>query len=515
MLAPLPPSAWNSRTSAHLLQRAGFGASPAEIEAWTKLGLNEAVNRLVDWQTTPDPTANPTWADEPAPFFDRRKELRGLSEEERRKKLMEFQREQRSQINELKVWWLSRMRTGPRPLQEKMTLFWHGHFATSVAKVKSPYFMWKQNDLFRRLAHGNLRELLISVGRDPAMLIWLDGAQSKKSAPNENYGRELLELFTLGEGHYTEDDIRAAARAFTGWTVNRPAQTSRFVASNHDDGTKTFLGRTGALQDEDIIDQILKQRQFARHLTKKLWSFLAFENPAPPLVEALSDHLISHNFELKPLLKTIFLSESFYSAQAIGTQIKSPIHWLLATVKGADVERFPDRAALGLLTQLGQNILAPPSVKGWDGGRSWISTNTLLLRQNAARLFVYGGDPGGIMFDREGAAQRLERAKELRAAVTGQSSQPDAMTERLERVKNRKGRMPPLLLAQRLVSPEDRQDAKSLLAALARKFYPTGVPSTAQLAFEDYLNQASMPASTSTVQGLAYLMMSRPEYQLT
>lgn len=523
MLDPLPSTRWNEKTAAHLLLRAGFGATPAEVREWTALGLEASVDRLVDWEKTPDPTPNPEWAKPDPKLAERRRELRSLSEEQRRIKIMEYQREERQHVQELKNWWLERMWSGPRPLQEKMTLFWHGHFATSVEKVKVAYFMWRQNDLFRRLGNGKFGELLLEAGRDPAMLVWLDGAQSRKTQPNENYGRELLELFTLGEGNYTEDDIKAAAAAFTGWTVNRFGQEAVFQKNNHDDGRKTFLGISGEFGDREIIDQILKQRACARYLAQKIWSFFAYESPSPALVRELGDELNRVDYDFRPFLKTVFRSAEFYSAKAMGTQIKSPVQWLLATAKAVDMTRLPGRGAISLLTQLGQNLLEPPSVKGWDGGRTWISTNTLLLRQNAAKLFIYGGDAGGVMFNREDASKRLAKIQEQRKAQAAQAAkdgtpapmQEDPMMARLERLKDRKVQMQPIVDSRRLVAPDTAKDPAALVDDLIKRFYPAGAPASARKAFEDYLNQSADKPSDEKVKGLAYLMMARPEYQLT
>jgi len=517
MLEPLPAAQWNETTAAHLLKRAGFGVRPGALAEWTALGLDGAVDRLVEWEKTPDPTPNPDWAKPDPSLIDRRKELRGLPEEERRAKFLEFQREQRQQVRELKLWWLRRLRETPRPLQEKLTLFWHGHFATSVEKVKLAYFMWRQNDLFRRLGQGSLRQLLIEVGRDPAMLVWLDGAQSRKDAPNENYGRELLELFTLGEGHYTEDDIKAAARAFTGWTVNRLRQEAFFVKDNHDGGRKTFLGASGNFGDEAIIDRILAQPQCARWITGKLWTFFAYERPEPALVDALAARFSGAGHEIKPVLHTLFRSREFYSSRALMTQIKSPVQWLIDLQGTLDLQRVPDQGLMQLLVQLGQHLFEPPSVKGWDGGRAWISTNTLLLRQNTAKLLVYGGDPGGI-FGREEILGKLKQLQNLRAqANPGEPMDPEMQQrlQRLERAGKRKMDIPPLVDAARLVSAEDRADPARLVKTLTTRLFAAPPPPSALQAFDEYVRQAKYPASSETLQGLVYLMMARPEYQLT
>jgi uncharacterized protein (DUF1800 family) len=238
MLTPLPASKWTFTTAAHLLNRAGFGGTPAEIEDLFKLGLDGAVAKLVDYEKIPDPAPAPEWAKPDPTRVARFQELRqlvqkvrnatGTEREELEGKRREMQRQEnrrrQEQLLELRGWWLERMRATPRPLQEKLTLFWHGHFATSVQKVKDSYLMWLQNETLRRHASGNWLELLLAMTRDPAMLIWLDQAQSRREHPNENYAREVMELFALGEGHYTEKDITEAARAFTGLSLDRIKQ---------------------------------------------------------------------------------------------------------------------------------------------------------------------------------------------------------------------------------------------------------------------------------------------------
>src|SRR2546427_10161319 len=266
MLKPLPAEKWNFATAAHLLNRAGFGGTPDEIEKLAQLGPDEAVAHLVDYDKIPDPTPDPDWA---RPDSDRMEKLlafrkmnqalKGASDDKRKEleeKRREMQREQRQtqqqHLLELRGWWLERMVKGPRPMQEKLTLFWHGHFATSTQKVRDAYFMWLQNETFRRHAMGNWLQMLTAVANDPARLIWLVQAESRKDHPTENFAREVMELLALGEGHYTEKDISEAARALTGWSYDRPAQ--KFVERPvwHDNGSKTVFGRTGNFDGEDF-----------------------------------------------------------------------------------------------------------------------------------------------------------------------------------------------------------------------------------------------------------------------
>src|SRR5437660_436597 len=273
MLKPLSRAKWGFASAAHLLNRAGFGGPPGEIEKLAAQSPEQVVAYFVEYEKIPDSTPDPEWA---RPDPDRRKtlmEARSLPEQERRRKLQEIQRADRQHMIELRGWWLRRMAEGPRPLQEKMALFWHGHFATSVEKVREAYLMWRQNELFRRLATGDWLEMLVEVAKDPAMLVWLDQAQSRKEHPNENFAREVMELFALGEGHYTEKDISEGARALTGWSYDRPGQKFVERRFQHDTGEKTIFGKTGNFDGQDFLEMIVEQPQAARFITAKMWKF--------------------------------------------------------------------------------------------------------------------------------------------------------------------------------------------------------------------------------------------------
>src|SRR3954462_14126316 len=309
MLKPLSRRAWNFKTAAHLVNRAGFGGPPAEIEKIQAMGLDGAVSHFVDFDKTPDNTPDPLWAKPDPKRAETFLAMRRAPEEERRQKLREVQRTDRERMIELRGWWLRRMAEGPRPLQEKMVLFWHGHFATSVDKVREAYLMWRQIELFRRLAVGNWREMLVEVAKDPAMLVWLDQAQSRKEHPNENFAREVMELFALGEGHYTEKDIAEAARALTGWSYDRVNQ--KFVERPfwHDRSQKNIFGNQGNFDGEDVIRLIVEQPQAGPFITSKLWMFFAGVPASEQLVDSLARILQQHGNNLKPVLRTMFLSE--------------------------------------------------------------------------------------------------------------------------------------------------------------------------------------------------------------
>ncbi|MGH7954163.1 MAG: DUF1800 domain-containing protein, partial [Limisphaerales bacterium] len=273
MLKPLSKERWNFETAAHLLNRAGFGGPPAEIQKLAGLGHDAAISSLLDYEKISDSTPDPVWArPDPARMLKLREINRHGTHEEKKQFQQQENKLQYARMVELRGWWLNRMAKGPRPFQEKMVLFWHGHFATSFQKVRDAYYMWRQNELFRRLADGNWHQLLLDAGKDPAMLIWLDQAQSRKPHANENYARENMELFSLGVGHYTEKDVTEGARALTGWSLDRMDQKYVYRPRIHDDGIKTFLGRTGNLDGDDVIAQIIAQPQSAKFITAKIWN---------------------------------------------------------------------------------------------------------------------------------------------------------------------------------------------------------------------------------------------------
>ena len=491
MLDPLPTRKWDFTTAAHLLNRAGFGGPPVEIERLVSLGPDKAVDWFVDFERIPDATAGPEWA---RPDPDRRKKFeaaRQATEEERRRILREEQQKQRQQITDLRRWWFQRMATGPHPFQEKMVLFWHGHFATSFEKVRDPYLMWRQNELFRRLATANWQQLLFEVARDPAMLLWLDQAQSRKEHPNENFAREVMELFALGEGHYSEKDVSEAARALTGWGYDR--LTQRFVERpfQHDNGMKTFLGKSGELDGLDVIEQIVAQPQTARHITGRLWNFFAGEAPSESLADTLADGFRKSGNNFKPILRAILRSEEFYAPSVVRAQVKSPVQWLVGTVRMLEMELPSAMVCWGLTRNLGQDLFAPPNVKGWDGGLTWITTNNLLARYNEAAALVQGDMAvAGIagLVNNPGAARMVEERMR---------------TARVPRVDVKK-----------LFSDRERTDKSGLIAALEKRLLQAELKPKQKTALRDYLDSRG-ELSEADILGAIRLVMSTPEYQLT
>jgi uncharacterized protein (DUF1800 family) len=277
------------------------------------------------------------------------------------------------------------MLTTPRPLREKMALFWHTHFATSNSKVNNAPLMLNQIQLFRDNGLGSFEALLQKVTRDPAMLIWLDNRQNRKAAPNENYAREVMELFTVGLGNYTEDDVKAGARAFTGHGLDRSFEYT-FSPRQHDDAEKTFMGQSGAFDADDILAILVRHPATARFLTTKLFRFFVHDNPEPATVERLASTFTSSGFDIRSVLRDLFNGPEFLSAAAFHAQIKQPVDLVIGSLKALDVGEVGPNVVQAL-RRMGQDLLSPPDVSGWKGGPAWINSSTLFERFNfASRL---------------------------------------------------------------------------------------------------------------------------------
>ncbi len=410
-LAVYTPSAvdpFDYTKAAHLLNRAGFGGTPAEIERVMKLGPRNAVDWLLDFPDAPadelsqDDVPNMSAVDGyPTSFREYRKLLESKTREERMALQQQFQAANREAVRETRAWWMRRMAYGPFPLQEKLTFFWHGHFTTSAQDERSAMLIWNQNETLRRFAAGNFRAFTHNISRDPAMLDYLNNSQNKKGRPNENYARELMELFTLGIGHYTEADIKEAARAFTGWAHEGDEYV--FRKYDHDFDEKTFFGKRGNWDGSDVIEIILSRKRCSEYIAARLWSYFVADPVDESLAEALGETMYSAKYDLRPVLRQIFTSKGFYDPKVIGSQIKSPIQLVIGTIRQLDLEMPSVGALQNALTQMGQVPLAPPNVKGWPGGRTWINTTTLFVRYNTA-LWLTGGEvpaaTGRKMLDR-------------------------------------------------------------------------------------------------------------------
>ena len=405
-LEPLHTASWNRERAAHLLERAGFGATPAEVNRLAAMSAEQAVRYLVRYQsikqTLPAFDPSDSFDDGLDPFAVSRPAATDLARDKgealgvkvkpagnRRMqqvadRFLYWLRASKLETQRVAYWWANRMLLTQRPLEEKMTLFWHGHFATSEEKVRDFRKMHLQNELFRAQATGNFRSLLIAVAKDPAMLAYLDAGVNIKGAPNENFAREIMELFTMGVGNYSELDIREAARAFTGWNY----QGVKFVINpaQHDNDPKTVLGRTGNFDGEHVIDIILSQPVTSEFVAGKIYQYFVREDLSPALRTRLGRLLRDTNYEIAPFLETIFLSRDFYSDASVATRIKPPVELVISTYRKMGMKEVPGIPDFNDLTDaMGQKLLFPPNVAGWAQGRSWITPGLLLLRGN----FVY------------------------------------------------------------------------------------------------------------------------------
>ena len=376
--AEAPLGADNAR---HLLNRTGFAASAAEIAEFAKLGRDDAAGQLLGAVQINAKQSPPAWVNEPpiAPL-----KLRDMTQEQRQAEL----RKNIERAFELREWWFREMLTTPSPLSEKMTLFWHNHFATSQQKVRFTPLIYQQHTMLRRNALGNFGTLLREVSRDPAMLIYLDGANSRKDAPNENFAREVMELFTLGEGHYTEQDIKEAARAFTGWSVDRDTGHFMFRRGIHDYGRKTVLGKTGNFDGDQVIDILLAKPETAEFITRKLWKEFVSPVADETEIRALAEKFRNSGYNIAKLMRAMLTTDAFYAPGNRAALIKSPVELVVGTMKQFEIDAPNLRPFVIGSALLGQNVFSPPNVKGWPGGETWINSATLLGRKQLIdRLF--------------------------------------------------------------------------------------------------------------------------------
>jgi uncharacterized protein (DUF1800 family) len=367
---PTPGNPWDRRKVAHLYRRAAFGANWSELEGSVKLGPQACVDRLFEGS-----------------------QQASVSESD-------FAAIARTAVaagsdRNLQGWWLFRMLAGRHPLAERLTLFWHDHFATSQDKVANLGLMHQQNELFRRFALGHFWDkqtggLLLAISRDPAMLVWLDSNSNRRASPNENYAREIMELFALGIGNYTETDIREAARAFTGWFVHK--SEFRFVDSEHDTGDKAVLGRRGNWDGADVVRIIAEQPATADFLVLKLYRYLVNEHdePDPGVLSHLAAGFREREYDTRWLVETILRSNLFYSSLAYRRKIASPVDFAIGTVRRLEGSRVSPVALADVCSKLGQTLFHPPNVAGWEEGKAWINSSTLLGRSNFAQEIVAG-----------------------------------------------------------------------------------------------------------------------------
>jgi uncharacterized protein (DUF1800 family) len=565
-LSPLSASDWNYERAAHLLERAGFGATPEEIARLAALTPEQAVSRLVNYEAIDASALKPfeesgIWDPGMDPFPPSRAEAvrrarehgEGLGEKvlppgtQRRlqpvvDKFFYSLTANNIETQRLGLWWANRMLTTPRPLEEKLTLFWHGHFATGQNKVRDYRMVLQQNRMLRANASGDLRGLLVGILTDPGMLVYLDNGENIKSHPNENFGRELLELFTMGVGNYSERDVREAARAFTGWTND--VLTYKFDASQHDFGEKTFLGRTGTLDGEDIIDTILAQPVTGEFVAGKLYRYFVREDISSDVKADLGRSFRASGYQVKPLMRRMLLSKDFYSTPSVATQIKSPVHLVVSTYKKMGLREVPTIPDFGRMTgSLGQTLFEPPNVAGWAGGRTWITPATLLQRGNLFRDVMFADVKNFRPPDRTMSAtdtrvgERLAQGMNITEATREGDAESNKMVDRDEDYNTRYGGYAGNLLAFKRTKLIPRQPAAIDLTAmisaakadtvdevvdhLLHRFVSVKLGEKDRVLLVGFLrdklgSSTVRPSETleSSLRELLYLVLSTPEYQL-
>jgi hypothetical protein len=570
-LAPISPADWNYDFAAHLLERAGFGGTPEEIQALAKMTPAQAIARLVRFEGTdigqlppfehsgihdaglePFPPTRPALTD----LAKEKGEALGIkvkpSGNRRLQPIVDeffyWLRASVLETNRVSYWWANRMLTSPRPLQEKMALFWHGHFASNEAKVRDYRKLLGQLELFQQRGTGNFRDLTVAVAQDPAMLSFLDAGVNVKGASNENFAREIMEIFTMGVGHYTEKDIREAARAFTGWNY----VDLKFVVNKdqHDDGEKTFLGHTGRLDGVDVIDIIMQQPATADYIAGKIYRYFVRQDLSPELQKQLGAVLRDGHYEIAPLLEKIFLSRDFYSPASVGTQIKSPVQLAVSTYKKLGAKNIPGVPDFNLATSaLGQQLFSPPTVAGWAGGQSWITPGLLLERGNLARDILFP-DISFLPPDRytgggeiRRVAQRIRQGMDISTATkddakSGDVAESNKNADRDEEFNTRYGSFRGSQLAIQRVKPIPRdtaqinlskmvtdaklQNTTQVIDHLIHRFMRVPPDDGARQKMIAFLNKDLGTSDIATAQTymedslrlVLHLIMSQPEYQL-
>ena len=505
--------AWDARAAEHLLSRAGFGARSDEIERAVERGLDATVDELL--------------AGEPFvehPFYARLRAARGMGAQlaqmepdERHARMTELRRDDRAQVEDFLAWWMERVLEGTDPLRERMTLFWHGYFTSSMKDVQNSQEMILQNQFLRTNALARFGVLVHGIARDPAMLEYLDNATSRRGRPNENFARELMELFTLGEGNYTEEDVKEAARAFTGWT-DRYGRF-RFDRDKHDRGSKTVLGHTGNLNGDEVIDVLLGQEACARHLARALLEYFEGLAPDEERERSYAERLRASGLDVGAFLAALFRDPVFYRDAVVGTRIAGPVDHLVGISRRLGAEP-PAELLLAGAAMLGQRLFDPPNVKGWEEGTAWITTSTLIQRANLAGMLLGQLRPADFRVAPEEDLRALGDSDETseRRAVTPASRE----LRTLARLRWR----PRLNLGQRFVREGAARD-RQVIARLCDELLAAPVGSATQRGLEELL-RAERDAlgieegrllerpdvAEAVLRRVAHVVLSLPEAQL-
>ena len=407
-----PPATvkWDESAARHLLSRACFGGTPGQAKALAALPLDKAIDGLLDEAAKAEPLDRPEWVRDVWVNT-----LRRYSDMPREEYLVTFRRTSTrndEELLDLKARWVRRMVTTPAPLRENLTLFWHGHFTSaSRTMFAASQAFYQQNATWRKHAMGNFRTFLEAATLDPGMMIYLDMEESEKSNPNENYARELLELFALGVGNYTEKDIREVARSLTGWTLDAPPGTVKpdrptspetarslrrdglvptFVPARHDAGEKTVFGKTGKFGVKEVLDLVVAHPACGPHVAGRLIDHFGADDPKGTLEARMAKAFKEGKYELRPMLKVLFTAPEFYAARTRGNRVKSPIRLLVGACRDFDLQGDVTPSLAQAIVPLGQELFNPPTVKGWPSGNEWITATTLALRYRLGEVVLDG-----------------------------------------------------------------------------------------------------------------------------
>lgn len=524
-LDPLPEGEWTPAAAAHLLRRAGFGGTPEEVRALHAKGLDGAVDSLLGWDGQPDSdVAGPgiTLTTQPG----REMMMAAGSDEERKMMVREHRQEDAMQLARVREWWVQTMIRTRWPLRERMVLFWHGHFTSGYRDVRNSYHMYVQNTLFRREAAGSFRTLFHDVSKDPAMLEYLDNNRNRKEHPNENYAREAMELFTLGVGNYTEEDIKELARGLTGWTF--VGNRFEFEKREHDGGDKSFLGRRGRFDGDQMLDIILEQPAASRYLAGRIWTYFAGGEPDEAIAEGLAKTLRDGTWEMKPLLRQIFRSRAFYAPEVMARKIKSPVELVVGLYRAVGLD---SQGAFGLsfaAQALGQSLMDPPNVKGWPGGRDWITTSLLFSRYNVASAIVGLPQDRARLLDGMGADGRAAKGLRLmqrarRVDPNGEEMEGMGSGEGMEessdygRGRRRGEGFAPVYDVVGEVRERGLSNAEEIVDFYTAALLVTPPSAEMRKTLVDYLADLdlSRPDAKAKLHGMLRLLVSTPEFQLS
>ena len=535
-LTPLPEGEFGRAEARHLLLRAGFGGTPEQVAKLHGLGLRGAVDSLVDYESQADriPDLALGYIEQP-----QRAAFVRMNENERRRVRQRIRRQDQAQFARVRNWWVQRLLHSARPLEEKMTLFWHGHFTSSYRDVRSAKRMLRQNQLLRLHATSNFGELLHRVAADPAMLDYLDNNQNRRGRPNENFAREVMELFTLGEGKYSERDIKEAARAFTGMTFQRRTGRYFFNAFQHDSGVKTVFGKRGRFGGAAICRLLLEHEACAPFVAGKLWSWFAGPDPDPALAAELGAYFRSCRYEIKPLLRKVFMSRAFYAPELRGALVKSPTVFVVSTIKQLGMTPPPANFVAAAIARLGQQLMMPPNVKGWEEGTAWITSSALLDRSAVCASLIRSGS--ALATSRPSA--RRDRATMESDRMQGDRRQSDRRQSDRRRQADRRARQArgraaqrraaqarlaawrPDLSVAKMVAAAQPTSAADVVDALCNRLLVVPLADETRNELLGFVRRAAGsdsidakalrgPAVERKLRELLHLVMSTPEFQV-